>query len=64
MLNLLGCNKENFLKLIEKMNYKTIKKNDDFYFKYKIEKKKNKKFINKNQKDDNPFNVLRNISFK
>tara|TARA_S200000501_G_C20861210_1_gene759824 strand:- start:213 stop:2696 length:2484 start_codon:yes stop_codon:yes gene_type:complete len=64
MLNLLGCNKENFLKLIEKMNYKTIKKNDDFYFKYKIEKKKNKKFINHNQKDDNPFNVLRNISFK
>ena len=26
MINLLGCNKENFLKLIRKMNYKTIEK--------------------------------------
>ena len=26
MLNLLGCNKENFIKLIKKMNYKTYEK--------------------------------------
>ena len=26
MLNLLGCSKDNFLKLIQKMNYKTLKK--------------------------------------
>ena len=26
MLNLLGCNKQNFKKLIEKMNYKTFEK--------------------------------------
>ena len=34
MLNLLGCSKDNFLKLIKKMNYKTYKKNDEFFFKY------------------------------
>ena len=31
MLNLLGCSKENFTKLIQKMNYKVIKKNEDFF---------------------------------
>ena len=64
MLNLLGCTKENFLKLIEKMNYKIIKKDDDFYFKYRLDKKKTKNFMNKNQRNDNPFNVLKNINFK
>ena len=29
MLNLLGCNKENFVNLIKKMNYKIIEKEDD-----------------------------------
>ena len=33
MLNLLGCNKENFIKVINKMNYKTFEKNGDIYFK-------------------------------
>ena len=31
MLNLLGCNKDNFKKLIKKMNYKIIEKNEDIF---------------------------------
>ena len=42
MLNLLGCSKENLKKLIQKMNYKVIEKNDDLFFKY-LPTKKNKK---------------------
>ena len=64
MLNLLGCSKDNFLKLIQKMNYKTSEKNNEFYFKYVPVKQKVKKSINNVQKPDNPFNVLKNISFK
>ena len=64
MLNLLGCSKENFLKLIRKMNYKTLEKNNEFYFIYTQNKQKIKKFIPKNQKTDNPFNVLKKMSIK
>ena len=61
MLNLLGCNKQNFKKLIEKMNYKTFEKKDDFYFKYspkKIIKKNPKKIVASNS----PFKVLKNLN--
>ena len=44
MLNLLGRNKENFKKLIEKMNYKTLEKDKDIYFKYSPQKIINKAF--------------------
>ena len=64
MLNLLGCSKDNFLKLIQKMSYKIFEKNKEFYFKYIPIKQKNKKMINNNQLKDNPFNVLKKISFK
>ena len=64
MLNLLGCSKENFLKLIKKMNYKTLEKNNEFYFIYTQNKQKVKKFIPKNQKTDNPFNILKKMSLK
>ena len=64
MLNLLGCSKDNFLKLIQKMNYKTSERNNEFYFKYAPVKQKVKKSINNVQKSDNPFNVLKNINFK
>ena len=61
MLNLLGCNKENFIKLIKNMNYKLFEKNNETYFKY------NPKKINYRQKNkfnnDNPFNVLNQINF-
>jgi len=64
MLNLLGCNKDNFLKLIQKMDYKTFEKNNEFYFKYMPVKQKTKKFINKNLIKNNPFNILKKINFK
>jgi len=61
MLNLLGCNKKNFIKLIKDMNYKLIEKNNETYFKY------NPRKINYRQKNkfnsDNPFNVLNQINF-
>ena len=61
MLNLLGCNKQNFQKLIEKMNYKTFEKENEFYFKYypkKIIKKSSKRIVTSN----NPFKVLKNLN--
>jgi ATP-dependent RNA helicase SUPV3L1/SUV3 len=63
MLNLLGCSKDNFLKLIQKMNYKTVKKDNEYYFKYSPNKKRIKKIF-ENKKTDNPFNILKNINFK
>ena len=64
MLNLLGCSKSNFLELIQKMNYKVFEENDEFYFKYVPIKEKIKKFINKSQEGDSPFNILKNINFR
>ena len=63
MLNLLGCNKENFSELIKKMNYKIFKKNNDLYFKYEPKRIKSRKFENKNEKKDNPFQVLKKYNF-
>jgi len=60
MLNLLGCNKENFKKLIEKMNYKTYEKNNDIYFKYSP--KKIKKLFKKTNPTNNPFKILKNLN--
>ncbi len=61
MLNLLGCNKENFKKLIKKMNYKVIEKGEDLYFKY-TPKKKFKKSFNKKTDVENPFRILKNLN--
>ena len=61
MLNLLGCNKDNFKKLIQKMNYKVLEKNDDLFFKY-MPKKKFKKSFNKKTNKENPFGILRNLN--
>tara|TARA_Y100000389_G_scaffold74683_1_gene71294 strand:+ start:1 stop:1038 length:1038 start_codon:yes stop_codon:yes gene_type:complete len=61
MLNLLGCNKQSFKKLIEKMNYKTFEKENEFYFKYspkKIIKKSSKRIVASNS----PFKVLKNLN--
>ncbi|MDA8537358.1 helicase-related protein [Candidatus Pelagibacter bacterium] len=62
MLNLLGCSKENFKKLIEKMNYKTYKKNNELYFKY-TPKRKTMKTFKKVDSANSPFNILKNLSF-
>ena len=64
MLNLLGCNKNDFIKLIKKMNYKILAKNNDFYFKYFPNKKIKKIFVSKKKNNDNPFNVLSGLNFK
>ena len=60
MLNLLGCSKENFKKLIEKMNYKTFEKDKDIYFKYSP-KKQIKKNFKKMTPLNNPFNILKKL---
>ena len=64
MLNLLGCSKDSFIKLIQKMNYKTFEKNDETYFKYAPVKKFKKNYKFKSNNKDNPFSVLKQISFK
>ena len=63
MLNLLGCSKENFLKLIKKMNYIVSLENDIYYFKYNPIKKINKKTKGKSQ-NDNPFAALKQLNIK
>jgi ATP-dependent RNA helicase SUPV3L1/SUV3 len=62
MLNLLGCSKENFKKLIEKMNYKTLEKDNDVYFKYNPQKQ-TKKTLKKATSLNNPFKILKNFNF-
>ena len=64
MLNLLGCSKENFVKLIKKMNYKIFEKNNETYFKYIPIKKFNKNYKYKSNDKDNPFKILKQMSFK
>ena len=63
MLNLLGCNKENFKKLIQKMDYKIIEKNDEVFFKY-MTNKRSKKTYNKKSNKENPFGVLKNLNLR
>ncbi len=64
MLNLLGCSKEDFLKLIKKMNYYSYEKNKETYFKYSPIKNTKKQFSSKVLKKENPFSILKNINFK
>ncbi len=63
MLNLLGCSKENFKKLLTKMNYKIFEKEKEIYFKYKPIKKFKKTPIKKDLKK-NPFEVLKNLNLR
>jgi len=64
MLNLLGCSKENFLKLIKKMDYSSYTKNNETYFKYNPIKSNKKQFSSKVLKKENPFSILKNMNFK
>ena len=61
MMNLLGCSKENFHKLMNYMNYKKDKAADTYIF--KGEKKKVEKYI-KFDKKENPFNKLLSLNIK
>ena len=63
MLNLLGCSKDNFKKLILKMKYKFYEKDNEIYFQYNPTKEKIKKVIKKTIIKDSPFKVLKNINF-
>ncbi len=63
MLNLLGCSKENFKKLLTKMNYKVFEKEKEIYFKYNPIKKFKKAEIKKVSKE-NPFEVLKNLNLR
>ncbi len=60
MMNLLGCTKENFYKLMTYMNYKKDKFEKDTYI-FRGEKKKNEKFI-KFDKQENPFKKLLSLN--
>mgnify|MGYP001166574601 FL=1 len=61
MINLLGCSKENFKRLISMMNYKIFEKNSELFFKYNPPKKNKKIFIKKPNKES-PFMVLKNLN--
>ena len=61
MMNLLGCTKENFYKLMEYMNYKKDKEVDTYIF--KGERRKKEKLI-KFDKKENPFNKLLSLNIK
>ena len=63
MLNLLGCSKDNFIKLIQKMNYKVTKKDENLFFKYTPQKKFKKTFSKKTIKE-NPFGILKNLNLR
>ena len=63
MLNLLGCTKENFKKLIQKMNYKTYQKEDEIYFQYNPSKERIKKDFKKTTGKESPFKILKDLNF-
>ena len=61
MLNLLGCSKDNFKKLLQKMNYKIFEKENEIFFKYSPTKKF-KKIATKKISNENPFKILKNLN--
>ena len=63
MMNLLGCTKENFFRLMDLMNYKKYNKDDENTFVYTGVKKEKavKKFVKKN---NSPFKKLESLNFK
>ena len=63
MMNLLGCTKENFLKLLVLMGYKYKERNKEIFFQYKPFRKKVFEKLKKVNKGDNPFNILNNVNF-
>ncbi len=60
MLNLLGCSKDNFKKLLQKMGYKILFKDEETFFKYSPIKKINK-VTTKKISSESPFKVLKNL---
>ena len=62
MMNLLGCTKENFFKLMNLMSYKKSKDSDTYYFLSNIKKNKDKITTNKNKVS--PFSKLLALNIK
>ena len=60
MLNLLGCNKDDFKELLKAMSYKILEKNNEIFFKYSPKKKFKHK--NKENMRENPFKILKNLN--
>ena len=63
MLNLLGCDKESFVKVIKLMGYKVFDEKNETFFKYKPFKKI-KKSLDLKIKRDNPFEALKQLDLK
>ena len=61
MINLLGCSKDNFKKLLKIMYYKVFDENGEIFFKYHPPKR-TKKIFNKKPIKENPFEVLKNLN--
>ena len=62
MINLLGCTKENFYKLMELMNYKKTKEVDTYFFIGETVKRKKK--FNNERSLNNPFKKLLSLNIK
>jgi ATP-dependent RNA helicase SUPV3L1/SUV3 len=62
MMNLLGCSKENFYKLLVLMNYKKTQEIDTYYFAGENRKNKEKLVLNKNKAS--PFTKLLALNIK
>ncbi len=64
MLNLLGCSKEKFARLLKKMDYKIYMKGKEFFIKYIPSNKKIVKKYDKKDYSNNPFGVLNQLNLK
>ena len=64
MLNLLGCSKDNFKRLLIKMDYKVYEKEEEYFIKYLPIKRKISKKDDKKDYSNNPFSVLNQLNLK
>ena len=64
MLNLLGCSRENFKRLLKKMDYKIFEKDKEFFIKYLPTKNKISKKKDKKDYSNNPFSILNQLNLK
>jgi len=61
MLNLLGCSKDNFKKLLKKMNYKLTEINKEIFFKYSPPKNI-RRVSSKKLDKESPFVILKDLN--
>ena len=61
MLNLLGCNRNDFKKLLKNMGYKIKEKNNEVFFQY-LPSKNKRKLINKDSVKESPFGILKTLN--